>query len=81
VTNEITYLSAIEEHKYVIAQANAPLDKSGRFQDELVSCRESGEFVLMSPERIDFMDVAPSQIVSVAASLIRSSSTTTPTAP
>jgi DNA-directed RNA polymerase subunit beta len=70
VTNEISYLSAIEEHKYVIAQANAPLDKNGRFQDELVSCRESGEFVLMSPERIDFMDVAPSQIVSVAASLI-----------
>ena len=70
VTNDITYLSAIEEHKYVIAQANAPLDKNGRFQDELVSCRESGEFVLMSPERIDFMDVAPSQIVSVAASLI-----------
>jgi len=70
VTNDISYLSAIEEHKYVIAQANAPLDKNGRFQDELVSCRESGEFVLMSPERVDFMDVAPSQIVSVAASLI-----------
>jgi DNA-directed RNA polymerase subunit beta len=70
VTNTIAYLSAIEEHKYVIAQANAPLDKTGKFQDELVSCRESGEFVLMSPARIDFMDVAPSQIVSVAASLI-----------
>ncbi len=70
VTNDIEYLSAIEEHKYVIAQANAPLDKNGKFQDELVSCRESGEFVLMSSARIEFMDVAPSQIVSVAASLI-----------
>jgi DNA-directed RNA polymerase subunit beta len=70
VTNEIAYLSAIEEGKYVIAQANAPLDKTGKFTDELVSCREAGEFVLMSPERVQYMDVAPSQIVSVAASLI-----------
>jgi DNA-directed RNA polymerase subunit beta len=70
VTNEISYLSAIEEGKYVIAQANAPLDKTGKFVDELVSCRENGEFVLMSPERVQYMDIAPSQIVSVAASLI-----------
>jgi DNA-directed RNA polymerase subunit beta len=70
VTTDISYLSAIEEGKYVIAQANAPLDKSGRFVDELVSCRENGEFVLMSPERVQYMDIAPSQIVSVAASLI-----------
>jgi DNA-directed RNA polymerase subunit beta len=70
VTTEISYLSAIEEGKYVIAQANAPLDKSGKFMDELVSCRENGEFVLMSPERVQYMDIAPSQIVSVAASLI-----------
>ena len=70
VTNEISYLSAIEEGKYVIAQANAPLDKSGKFVDELVSCRENGEFVLMSPGRVQYMDIAPSQIVSVAASLI-----------
>ena len=70
VTNEISYLSAIEEGKYVIAQANAPLDKAGKFVDELVSCRENGEFVLMSPERVQYMDIAPSQIVSVAASLI-----------
>jgi len=70
VTTDISYLSAIEEGKYVIAQANAPLDKSGKFVDELVSCRENGEFVLMSPERVQYMDVAPSQIVSVAASLI-----------
>ena len=70
VTNEISYLSAIEEGKYVIAQANAPLDKNGKFQDELVSCRENGEFVVMSPGRVQYMDIAPSQIVSVAASLI-----------
>jgi DNA-directed RNA polymerase subunit beta len=70
VTNEISYLSAIEEGKYVIAQANAALDKTGKFVDELVSCRENGEFVLMSPERVQYMDIAPSQIVSVAASLI-----------
>ena len=70
VTNHIAYLSAIEEGKYVIAQANAPLDKKGKFTDELVSCRQAGEFVLMSPERVEYMDVAPSQIVSVAASLI-----------
>ena len=70
VTADISYLSAIEEGKYVIAQANAPLDKTGKFLDELVSCRENGEFVLMSPERVQYMDIAPSQIVSVAASLI-----------
>jgi DNA-directed RNA polymerase subunit beta len=70
VTDQVEYLSAIEEGKYVIAQANAPLDKQGRFVDELVSCRENGEFVLMSPDRVQYMDVAPSQIVSVAASLI-----------
>ncbi|MFN7571419.1 MAG: DNA-directed RNA polymerase subunit beta [Betaproteobacteria bacterium] len=70
VSDLVEYLSAIEEGKYVIAQANAPLDKQGRFTDELVSCRENGEFVLMSPDRVQYMDVAPSQIVSVAASLI-----------
>jgi DNA-directed RNA polymerase subunit beta len=70
VTNEISYLSAIDEGKFVIAQANAPLDKNGKFVDELVSCRLNGEFVLMSPERVEYMDIAPSQIVSVAASLI-----------
>ncbi len=70
VTDEIYYLSAIEEGNYVIAQANAPLDKAGKFTDELVSCRENGEFVLMSPEHVQYMDVAPAQIVSVAASLI-----------
>jgi DNA-directed RNA polymerase subunit beta len=70
VTDQIDYLSAIEEGKYVIAQANAGLDASGKLIDELVSARESGESVLTSPERIQYMDVAPTQIVSVAASLV-----------
>ncbi|WP_374319830.1 DNA-directed RNA polymerase subunit beta [Aquabacterium sp.] len=69
-TSQIDYLSAIEEGKYVIAQANAKLDAEGRLIDELVSARESGESVLTSPERIQYMDVAPTQIVSVAASLV-----------
>jgi DNA-directed RNA polymerase subunit beta len=70
VTMIIDYLSAIEEGKYVIAQANASLDKDGVLTDELVSARENGESVLTSPERIQYMDVAPTQIVSVAASLV-----------
>ena len=70
VTNQIDYLSAIEEAKYIIAQANASLDAEGRLSDELVSAREHGESVLTSPERIQYMDVAPTQIVSVAASLV-----------
>jgi DNA-directed RNA polymerase subunit beta len=70
VSNEIDYLSAIQEGKYVIAQANAKLDAEGRLTDELVSAREMGESVLTSPERVQYMDVAPTQIVSVAASLV-----------
>ena len=70
VTNQIDYLSAIEEGKYVIAQANATLDKDGKLIDELVSARDNGESILTSPERIQYMDVAPTQIVSVAASLV-----------
>ena len=70
VTDEIHYLSAIEEGQYVIAQANAALDKHNRFSDELVSCRHRNEFTLAAPDRIDYMDVAPAQAVSVAASLI-----------
>ena len=70
VTNQIDYLSAIEEGKYVIAQANATLNGEGTLTDELVSAREHGESVLTSPERIQYMDVAPTQIVSVAASLV-----------
>ncbi len=70
VTNEIAYLSAIDEGNYIIAQANAAIDKDGNLSDELVSCRDKGEFVLMTPDRVQYMDVAPAQIVSVAASLI-----------
>ena len=70
VTHQIDYLSAIEEGKFMIAQANAELSKDGRFTDELVSSRNRNEFTLASPERIEYMDVAPAQAVSVAASLI-----------
>jgi DNA-directed RNA polymerase subunit beta len=70
VSTDIDYLSAIQEGKYVIAQANAKLDKDDRLTDELVSAREMGESVLTSPERVQYMDVAPTQIVSVAASLV-----------
>ncbi len=69
-TTQIDYLSAIEEGKYVIAQANASLDADSRLTDELVSAREKGDSVLTQPERIQYMDVAPTQIVSVAASLV-----------
>jgi len=70
VTNEIEFLSAIEEGNYVIAQANAGVDKAGKLVDTLVSCRFKNEFELKSPEEVQYMDVAPAQIVSVAASLI-----------
>lgn len=70
VTDEIHFLSAIEEGQYVIAQANAELDGDGRFTNDIVSCRHKNEFTLATPDRIEYMDVAPAQIVSVAASLI-----------
>ena len=70
VTNDIDYLSAIEEGKYVIAQANAALDEKGRLTDELVSARENGDSVLVNADRVQYMDVSPAQIVSVAASLV-----------
>ncbi|MBI5923510.1 MAG: DNA-directed RNA polymerase subunit beta [Betaproteobacteria bacterium] len=70
VTDQIDYLSAIEEGNFVIAQANAELDKKGKLTDELVSCRFKGEFELKEPGEVQYMDVAPGQIVSVAASLI-----------
>ncbi len=69
-TAEIDYLSAIEESQFVIAQANAELDKLGRFTEELVSVRHKNEFTLADPTMIEYMDVSPRQIVSVAASLI-----------
>ncbi|SFL32233.1 DNA-directed RNA polymerase subunit beta [Nitrosomonas aestuarii] len=70
VSDEISYLSAIEEGNYMIAQANAELDSKGKFVSDIVSCRNKNEFALSSPERIEYVDVAPAQIVSVAASLI-----------
>lgn len=70
VTNEVVYLSALEEENYGIAQANAPLDSKGRFIGREISARKGGEFTLLPPEEIDFMDVSPMQLVSVATSLI-----------
>jgi DNA-directed RNA polymerase subunit beta len=70
VTLDIDYLSAIEEAKYVIAQANAALDKDDRLIGDLVSAREKGESILCGAERVQYMDVSPAQIVSVAASLV-----------
>ena len=70
VADEVVYLSAMEEGKYTIAQANAELDAKGRFTADLVSCRKGGDFVMTPPENIDFIDVSPKQLVSVAAALI-----------
>ena len=67
---DIEYLSAIEESQYVIAQANSELDANNRFVDDLISVRHKNEFTLASPDNINYMDVSPRQIVSVAASLI-----------
>jgi DNA-directed RNA polymerase subunit beta len=70
VTDRIRYLSALEEEDHVIAQANAPIDARGVFTLDLVSARKGGEFVMARPEEVNFMDVSPNQLVSVAASLI-----------
>ena len=70
VQDEIQYLSAMEETKYTIAQANSMLDKNGKFTEELVSCRQNLDFILAKAENIDYIDVSPKQLVSVAASLI-----------
>ncbi|MGI6241571.1 MAG: DNA-directed RNA polymerase subunit beta [Candidatus Omnitrophota bacterium] len=70
VTEKIDFLTADEEDKYVIAQANAPIDKTGRFLSDQTSCRFRGDFPKKKPEEIDYMDVSPRQIVSVAAALI-----------
>ena len=70
VSDEVTYLSAIEEGKYVVAQANARGNDKGELMDDLVSCRYQNEFTLSTPDKIEYIDIAPSQIVSVAASLI-----------
>ena len=70
VTSEIKYLSAIEEEKYTIAQANSSIKKDGTFEEELVACRKNLNFELSNRENIDFIDVSPKQLVSVAAALI-----------
>ncbi len=70
VTDEVLYMSAMEEGRYTIAQANSELDDQGRFVSDLVSCRQNGEFVLVPPSDIQMMDVSPKQLVSVAAALI-----------
>ncbi|MGB6976551.1 MAG: DNA-directed RNA polymerase subunit beta [Gammaproteobacteria bacterium] len=70
ITDEFEYLSAIEEGNYYIAQANTNIDKNGRLTDELISCRYKGDSMLTTADKVNFMDVSPRQIVSVAASLI-----------
>jgi DNA-directed RNA polymerase subunit beta len=70
VTDQINWLSANEEEESRIAQANAPIDDKGNFVNEFVLCRERGDFPLLKPEDIDYMDVAPDQLVSVAAAII-----------
>lgn len=70
VTDEVHYLSAIEEGKYTVAQANAELDANNKFVSDIVSCRVNGDFTMMTPDQIDYIDVSPKQLVSVAAALI-----------
>jgi len=70
VTDEVIYLSAMEEGRYHVAQANVALDNRGRFTDDLVVCRHSGDVLMITPDKVDYMDVSPKQLVSVAAALI-----------
>jgi len=70
LTDEVVYLSAMEEAKYTIAQANVTITDKGTFADDLVACRKAGEAILSPPDDVDFMDVSPKQLVSVAAALI-----------
>lgn len=70
VTDQIDYLTADEEEKFVVAQANAPLDENGRFLEEKIDARHGADFVLVPPTRIDYMDVSPKQMVSIATALI-----------
>ena len=70
VTNDVVYLSAMEEGRYTVAQANSELDGGGRFVHDLVSCRRAGDFVMVPPNEINLIDVSPKQLVSVAAALI-----------
>jgi DNA-directed RNA polymerase subunit beta len=70
VTDNIRFLSALDEEDHVIAQANAPVDENNRFVSDFISARIGGEFVMVKPEEVDFMDVSPKQLVSVATALI-----------
>jgi DNA-directed RNA polymerase subunit beta len=70
LTDEVIYLSAMEEAKFTIAQANATVDSRMRLSDELVSCRKGGNFVMTTPDQVNFIDVSPKQLVSVAAALV-----------
>ncbi len=70
VTEEVIYLSAMEEGKYYVAQANAVIDQKGKFTEDLIVCRHAGDVLMITPDRVDFMDVSPKQLVSVAAALI-----------
>jgi len=70
VTDEVVYLSAMEEGRYYVAQANAQLDGKGRFTDDLIVCRHAGDVQMIAPDKVDYMDVSPKQLVSVAAALI-----------
>ncbi len=70
VTSEVVYLSASQEEKYTVAQANAELNDKGEFTADLISCRKGGDFILARPQDIEMMDVSPKQLVSVAAALI-----------
>ena len=70
VTDEVIYISAMNEGRYSIAQANVPIDDDGRIAEELTNCRKNGDFVLCRPEDVDLIDVSPKQLVSVAAALI-----------
>jgi DNA-directed RNA polymerase subunit beta len=70
VTDEVVYLSAMEEAKYTIAQANATINAKNLITDELVSCRKGGNFMMTTPDQVEFIDVSPKQLVSVAAALV-----------
>ena len=70
VSDEVVYLSAMEEGRYTVAQANIPIDNRGRFTEDMIVCRHAGDVQMVPADKVDFMDVSPKQLVSVAAALI-----------
>jgi DNA-directed RNA polymerase subunit beta len=70
VSDEVVYLSAMEEGRYTVAQANVPIDNRGRFTEDMIVCRHAGDVLMVPADKVDFMDVSPKQLVSVAAALI-----------